>query len=57
MFILHFGYLVDARIQSDLQGQLELSALLKGTATEYSPSRLGDSNQRPFGDWPNAFNR
>jgi hypothetical protein len=49
----HFSHLADALIQSDLQEQLGLSALLKGTAVEFSPSLLGDSNQQPFGYWPN----
>lgn len=32
---LNCCYLADARIQSDLQEQLGLSALLKGTATDF----------------------
>ncbi|KAK6317390.1 hypothetical protein J4Q44_G00127900, partial [Coregonus suidteri] len=41
---LHFSHLADALIQSDLQEQLGLSALLKGTFTSFSrrsyPERL-----------------
>jgi hypothetical protein len=36
-------------MQSDFQEQLGLSALLKGTSTDVSPSRLWDTNQRPLG--------
>ena len=43
--ILHFSHLADSLILSDLQEQLGLSALLKGTSTDFSPSRLRDSNQ------------
>ena len=46
--------LADALIQSDLQEQLGLSVLLKGTSTDFSPTRLGDLTQRPFSYWPNA---
>ena len=56
--ILHFSHLTDALIQNDLQEQLGLSALLKGTSTNFLKlSRLGDSNQQPFVYWPNALNR
>ena len=56
-FFLHLSHLADALIQSDLQEQLELSTLLKGTLTDFSPSQLEVSNQQPFGYWPNALNR
>jgi hypothetical protein len=36
---LLFIHLADALIQSDLQEQLGLSALLKGTSADFSPSR------------------
>jgi hypothetical protein len=49
--------LADALIQSDLQKQLGLNALLNGTLADYSPSWLGDLNQCSFGYWPNALNR
>ena len=39
--------------QRDLQELLELSALLMGTLAGYSPSRLWDLNQWPFGYSPN----
>ena len=47
--------LADALIQSDLQEQLGLSILLKGTLTDLLPSWLGDSNQRPFGYWASVL--
>jgi hypothetical protein len=48
--------LADALIQSDLQEQLGFSALLKGTSTDFEFSQLMDSNQKPFGYWPNSLN-
>jgi hypothetical protein len=42
---LHFSRRL---IQSDLQDQLGLSALLKGTMIAFSPRRLWDSNRQPF---------
>jgi hypothetical protein len=44
---LHFSYLADIFIQSNLQEQLRLSALLKG-ASDCLPFWLGDSNQLTF---------
>ena len=46
--VLH--QLTDVLIQSDLQEQLGLSALLKGTSADCfsPPSQPGDSNQQPF---------
>ena len=52
---LNFSHLADALIQNALQEQLGLSALLKGTPTDFSPSQLRDSNHQPFGYWPNAL--
>ena len=52
LLVSHFA---DALIQRDLQEQLGLSAFLKATSTDFSPSQLGDSNQRPFGNWPKAL--
>ena len=54
---LYFSHLADVFIQSDLQEQLGLSALLKGTSSDFSLSRLGDLNQQPFSYWPDALNR
>ena len=54
---LHCSHLADALIQRDLQEQLGLSALLKVTLTDFSPSRLRDSNQQPFNYWTNNPNR
>ena len=52
------GHLADTLIQRDLQGSMpRFNALLKGTLTDFSPGRLWDLNQRPFGNWPNALNR
>jgi hypothetical protein len=42
---------------SHLSERLGLSALLKGTSTDFSPRRDWDSNQQPFGYRPNALNR
>jgi hypothetical protein len=52
---LHDSVLGDTLIQCNLHEQLGLSVLFKGTSTDFSPSRLRDSNQRPFGYWPNAL--
>lgn len=38
--------LAEANIQSDIQVQFGLSALLKGTLEDFSPSQLRDSNQQ-----------
>ena len=46
---LHFSHLADALIQRDL------GALLMGTSRDFSPRRFSDSNQRPFGYWPNSI--
>ena len=35
--------------------KLGLSALFKGTWTDFSPCLLGHSNQRPYGYWPNTL--
>jgi hypothetical protein len=44
--VQHFSHhLADTLIQSDLQEQLGLSALLNGTSRDLSPSWLGDLNQ------------
>jgi hypothetical protein len=43
-----FSHLAEALIQSHLKEQLALSALLKGTLTEFSPSRLGDFEAAAF---------
>ena len=51
------SFLADTLIQSELQEQLGLGALLKGTAADFSPSLLRHSNQRPFGSWTNPRNR
>ena len=53
----HLSHLADTLIQSDLQEQLTLSAFLKGTPADFSPCRLGDSNQQPFSYCPNALNQ
>ena len=37
--------LVNTLIQRNILYKLGLIALLKGTSTDFSPSRLGDSNQ------------
>ena len=55
--LVHFGHLADALIQRDLQEQLWLSPLLKGTLADFLPSQLRDSNQQPFGYWLNSTNQ
>ena len=55
--ILHVSPLAGALIQSDLQEQLGLNALLMGTSADFSSSQLWDSNQQAFSDWPNTLNR
>ena len=40
----HFSHLADALIQSDLQEQLGLNSLVKGTSADFSPSQLWDLN-------------
>ena len=47
--LLHFCHLTDALIQSDLQEQLGLSVLLKGTSTDFSTSLV---NTREFNQIP-----
>ena len=42
-FVGKYYIYLDTLIQSDLQEQLELSALLKGTSADFSPSWLRDS--------------
>jgi hypothetical protein len=44
--------LADELIQSDLQEQLGLSVLFRGTLTDCSTSQLMVLNQLPLGYWP-----
>jgi hypothetical protein len=44
LYFFYFSHSADTLIQSDLQEHLGLSALLRGTSTNFSPSRLSDSN-------------
>jgi hypothetical protein len=48
---LHLSHLAEFLIQSAIQKQLGLSALLKDTLTDFSPSWLGDSIQQTFSYW------
>lgn len=41
--ILHLSHLANVLFQSDLKEQLWISALLKGTSTDFSLSQLGSS--------------
>ena len=41
--ILHLSHLANVLFQSDLKEQLGISALLKGTSTDFSLSQLGSS--------------
>ena len=47
-----YFHLADALIQSNLQEQLGLSALLKGTSTDFSPQRFEPAT---FDYWPILF--
>lgn len=48
----HTSHLADALLQSDLQEQLGLSALLKGTLKDVFPCQFRGSNQQPFATGP-----